>query len=360
MSRDILLDQAIASAWKYLVQQADLGFPEARHDMRFPRAAGFTGPDAQSSDLFARAILGSLLDDTADLDRHDTRRAALGRLARREADYVASRKLTTRHGGWSYFPDLPELPPDVDSLSAVLSLFTRVAPDHIALCDEAVAAALEGAGADGSIETWIVSPRDTPADRARMEWGIASSWGTGTDPEVLASFAMALHRLNAVRYASWNHRFASRLAALQQHGTWNATWYPGPAYVTGLAVRLFDTLPDASQEMIQAARDARDHLVGLQRPDGGWGDPIPLPLETAVSLWALQVDAQTSASVDAGCESLLSNQNPDGSWFASPWIQMPIGRASGTVLRTATWESVTMTTAFCLRSLMAARAQLPA
>ena len=30
-------------------------------------------------------------------------------------------KLTDRDGGWSYFPDLPELPPDLDSLSAAMT-----------------------------------------------------------------------------------------------------------------------------------------------------------------------------------------------------------------------------------------------
>ena len=52
----------------------------------------------------------------------------LQEIAHREARYVAQATLKGRAGGWSYFPDLPELPPDLDSLSAALHLFARVAP----------------------------------------------------------------------------------------------------------------------------------------------------------------------------------------------------------------------------------------
>jgi hypothetical protein len=48
----------------------------------------------------------------------------------------------------------------------------------------------------------------------------------------------------------------------------------------------------------------------------------------------------------------------DGSWVETPWIQMPICLATGAIRRVATHESLTITTAFCLRALVAARAAL--
>jgi squalene cyclase len=108
----------------------------------------------------------------------------------------------------------------------------------------------------------------------------------------------------------------------------------------------------------EAVNKARAFLSRTQRDDGGWGAPGPVPLDTAISTWSLQSGADVPhARVEAGCDWLLQIQNPDGSWFSSPWIQMPIGRATGTVWRLATYESITMTTAFCLRSLVAIRAR---
>ena len=67
--------------------------------------------------------------------------------------------------------------------------------------------------------------------------------------------------------------------------------------------------------------DAPRHRDGAVGP--GRADSSELPADIA----------------DAAVVALAGNQNPDGSWFSSPWIQMPIGRATGKVLRTATWES---------------------
>ncbi len=357
MIDDPLLERAIERASDYLLWQAAAGFAEARHDMTFPREAGFTGEERQSGDIFVRAVLGSLALDVAELDRAGSARAtAFHHVARREADYVASAKLRDRRGGWSYFPDLPEQPPDLDTLSAALSLFTRVAPDHVALCLEPLDLALRGVADDGSVETWIVAPEDAEADRARMTWGIQQCWGTGTDPDVLANFCQALLLADPHGHAGIIARGAAKLVALQQpDGSWLSTWYWGPVYGTVLGVRLLWAL--AAHE--DSLRSALDFLRRAQRGNGAWGGSLgPLPLETALGMWALCTAGGegTACRVASGCDWLLGVQNPDGSWFSSPWIQMPVGRPTGAIVRVVTHESVAVTTAFCLRSLLAARA----
>jgi hypothetical protein len=53
-----------------------------------------------------------------------------------------------------------------------------------------------------------------------------------------------------------------------------------------------------------------------------------------------------------GAAALRERQFEDGSWAASPWIQMEIGRATGKILHVATYQSTVLTTAFCLRALL--------
>jgi hypothetical protein len=59
-----------------------------------------------------------------------------------------------------------------------------------------------------------------------------------------------------------------------------------------------------------------------------------------------------AAELSRGCRALHERQLGDGSWYASPWIRMEIGRATGKILHVATYQSTILTTAFCLRALL--------
>jgi len=352
---DRTLDSAIDRGIDFLLAQAEADFAEARHEMTFPHAAGFSGAcERQSTDVFARAVLSGVICDILDVEGGDGRSRELRRVARREAAYVAGRKLAHCEGGWSYFPDLPELPPDADSLAAALSLFARIAPAHVELCRRSVDMVLEGARPDGSFETWIMPPDDGSSLRTHMERGVRYYWGSGTDIDVVAHFYHALLLADPIRYAAAIQRGAATIASAQgPDGAWQSTWYVGPAYGTSLCLQL---LRDADLGA-EAAAKAHAALRETQRDDGTWGLERPLPLETAVSMWALRWsrDAGVRAAVARAADALVQMQESDGSWELSPWICMPIGRATGQVRRLATYQSVTITSAFCLRSLVAAR-----
>jgi squalene-hopene/tetraprenyl-beta-curcumene cyclase len=338
----------------FLLLQAEQQFAEVRHVMKFSRAAGFTGTsEEQSGDIFARATLAHLLLDIAGLTETAELASALRGIAQREAQYIADAKIVNRAGGWSYFPDLPELPPDADSLAAALSLFVRIAPEYTPLCRQPVELVLAGANADGSFETWIVAPEDAPFDRARMQWAMQNCWGGGADPDVLAHLYYALWLWEPARYGEAIRSGASKLIEMQQpNGSWRATWYVGPAYGTGLAVRLLQKIGMGDQARERAYR----FLVNDQREDGAWGDENAAPLQTALSMSAVR-DAQPGSipiQIVRGASALRARQQADGSWVPSPWIQMEIGRATGKILRVATYQSATLTTAFCLRALLLA------
>lgn len=316
--------EACARARDFLAAQAAQGFPEACHRMTFPRAAGFTGAqEDQAGDIFSRAILGALLLDAAEASGGDPGLAAL---AREQADHVAAQRLADCAGGWSYFPGLPELPPDLDSLAAAITLFARVAPQHLALCEQPIRVALEQRAPDGTIPTFLLSPLDDPVRGCAMQRGVQHYWGNTPDADALACFYRALLWLDRERYAplaplEW-------LAARQEpDGSWLVPWYAGTTYGTRLCASLFQEIdpqhPAAMAAMASLARVA----------------PDAAPMDIAVS--------------EAPKDALVELQQADGSWPPSPWIQMPMGRATGRVTRTLRWQSRTVTTAFCLRALIA-------
>jgi len=349
------IERAIDRASEFLLLQAQKEFSEARHDMTFPHAAGFSGAsEQQSSDVFARATLGSLVHDIATADPLNGSSGELFGVARREADYIAARKLQRCHGGWSYFPDLPELPPDADSLAAALSLFARAAPEYVELCRAPIEMVLAGAKTDGSFETWVIAPDDPAPIRERMEWGVRWCWGIGADVDVIANFYRALDAADSAGYAAAIQRGARMLQGAQpENGLWEATWYAGPAYATGLCLDVLRAAGLGSEAQRRAAKALRS----TQRSDGSWGAAQPLPLETAFSMWVLgsTSEAAGDAAFEHGARALADLQSADGSWPESPWIRMPIGRATGNVTRVATYQSVAITTAFCLRTLVAAQ-----
>lgn len=319
-------EPAVSRARAWLLEAGAGGFAEATHEMTFPHALGFSGEaERQRGDLFSRAVLGQWLLDMAEALGGD---AELEQLAVAQADHLAANRLTGCTGGWSYFPGLPELPPDLDSLAAVIELFVRVAPSRLALCEPGIALALSQRTADGAIPTFLIAPADPPERRKAMERGVALYWGQSCDADAMARFHHALLLLDRARYAplaplEW-------LAGQQQaDGSWRVPWYAGAYTGTRLVLRLFGALEPAHP----AAVRARAFLA--QTP--------------------LDDSAQALAQSMAPVEGLLPLQQADGAWPPSAWIRMPMGRPGGHIQRVLTWKSRTLTTALCLRALLGRR-----
>ncbi len=344
---------AIARARTYVLAEAAAGFPDARHAMTFPRWAGFdSGPEEQASDVFARAVLGGLCANLVELERAAGADPGPWRaLAEREAGHVAGARLADRRGGWSYFPGLEELPPDLDSLAAAITLFSTSARQHLASCEEPVGLALEGMRPDGGIATWILSPRDPPAARRAMRRGIRRFWGEDVAVDVCARFGRALLAWDAFRFAAEARRCGEFVAGRQAPtGAWHATWYWGPVAGTALGLAFLRALGGHDR----ACRRAVDFLRRSQRGEGGWGVFESVPLDTAVALCALSGAgaAPDREALGRAVHFLLDRQALDGHWGASPWIKMETGRAGGRVSFTLTYQSATLTTAVCLCALL--------
>ena len=365
----VALDSAIDRALGWLLAEAGRGFPSARHCMDFPSWAGFSGGAAQCGDGFARAVAAGAMADAAQAlsQRSAATASALTTLARREADALAGARLTDRGGGWSYFPDLPELPPDLDSLSAVTGLFARVAPEHLPLTARPIDMALASRGPAGGCRTWLIDPDDPPAARERMQHAVARHWGDTVDVDVNARFADALaavHRAGAADSTTGStaaptagkHGPATDAAAgvaafvraaQQADGLWPVTWYWSPLVSTDLALA-DPELPDAAREAALQAVLARQHA------DGGWGEVDSATLETALAVTLLA--ERHPAAAGRGARWLSDNQTRRGAWRASPWIRMDVGRAGGRgagpgSVYSARFGSELIETAFALRAL---------
>ncbi|WP_424975313.1 prenyltransferase/squalene oxidase repeat-containing protein [Dinoroseobacter sp. S124A] len=348
MSLRAALGPAIDRAGAFLEAEGAAGFPEAHHRMRFPRWAGVGGGSVEHvAEVFAPAVIADLLVDAADLCEGEA--AVRWRaVARRQADRVAQARLSDRPGGWSYFPDLPDLPPDLDSLGAAIRLFARAAPEHLPLVGDPIRIALAGTEANGLPRTWIIAPDAPLKARKRMRRGVRWHWGDTVDPEVCARFFLGLHAMDAARFAPEIARGAAAIAAAQAPGgLWPATWYAGPVYGTALCAELM-----VATGHTRAAEAGCAALAKAVHPAGGWGMWEAVPLDTAMAL-ALLADGLPPEAVTRAVELLLSYQNPDGSWPGTQWIQMEVGRALGRVRRRITWQSDTVTTAFALRALLA-------
>jgi len=349
-------DEARAAGRAWLMRQARAGFPGTAHVMAFPRWAGFLrGPQRQSSDLFTRSVLAGMLLDIADEAGDDPAwQAELRHIAGREAVRIAAARLRDRAGGWSYFPELPELPPDLDSLAAAVGLFARVAPQHLPLCEEPIRLALAQRRADGGIGTWLIAPDDPPALRARMRRGIERHWGDTVDVEVCGRFYGALRLADAAHHASVLEGGTGFLLAAQQpDGAWPCTWYWSPASAMELCLPAFDA---ASAAAADARRRACRHLEARQHPDGGWGRWESVPLDTALALTLLcdPLSPKNEDAVARGIDALCDQQTLQGHWKATPWIRMDIGRAQGATTRTATYGCETLSTVACMRALLRA------
>lgn len=344
---------AVMRAKQYLLAQARQDFAETRHEMYFPLQAGFGGEkERHSSDVFARAVLACILLDIIDLDAEDEAyTATLRAIVRREADYVAQAKLRDRAGGWSYFPDLPDLPPDLDSLAAALRLFVRAAPQYISLCQEPLQLALNNLQSDGCLETWIIAPQDHPELQHMMQKGIKRFWGGGVHLDVCAHFFWALSEYDVDTYSDVLDRGARYICDHQKpDGSWQATWYWGAAYSTVLCLSLLHQLNYAERVYIRAV----EFFLESQRHNGGWGLWESVPLDTGLAIWALikQGDDAQADVIERAVACLLDYQCGDGHWNPSPWIKMDVGRAQDRISHTLAYQSATLSTAVCLRSFL--------
>ncbi len=323
------------------------GFGEARHLMNFSWDQGFSGAsEVQAGDVYQRSLLAEALSEAACLAGSDLEPAVA-----HEIGYLLGRAQSQQPGGWSYFPELPELPADADDLAQMIRLLcTSGRRDLVASrCEPPLAALLQtGVHPDGSIETWILPAQLQLRSQQRQAQFVELAWGTGPDPEVMANLLHALHVYDAARFAETVDRgldFIERAQA--DDGSWSSTWYHGPFYGVFVATRALAAARPSSAALARAI----EFLCKSQLPDGGWGlDGSSDALSTSLALLALAPDDVERAT--SALRWLEAARGEDG-WRGCPFVQMNVNRASGGPISTVFYSSRTITTAFVLRAALA-------
>jgi squalene-hopene/tetraprenyl-beta-curcumene cyclase len=281
-------DQWQGVAWtavSFLTRQWRLGFGEARDLMHYPEALGLGSADiCYFGDVFQRALIADALCDV-----NGAAREQLRPVLDSEAAYLLSQRLPTDTGGWRYFQNLAELPPDADDLAQVMQVLLRLGrrEDVASHCEAPLAVLLrDNAYADGSFETWIV-PR---AGRTELEERHAELlprvWGSGPDCDVMPNLLYALHLYGPKRFSEIINKVAAYLERRQNRdGTWISRWYHGPFYAIHAVVRLLAAVKPDSPAIGRALQFLRES----QRDDGSVGGTHETEnvLSTALSLLAL-------------------------------------------------------------------------
>lgn len=343
-------------AWDALhntVRQWQLGWSNARHMMIFPREQGFTGDsDFQYGDIFQRALIADILCSTNEILSN-----LLQPIIDHEANYLINSHLDNGVGGWSYFPDLPELPPDADDLAQIMQVLLRSnrRAEVEKYCETPLKVLLEDCSyADGSFETWIVPTTNLIPEQKRQVEFIDTAWGRGADNDVIANLLFALILYDKMRFAEVIDRGITYLESQQQNdGSWLSTWYHGAYYGTYVCLRLLA----ATKSDSPAIPKALNFLKSSQLADGGWGlEAVSDPLSTALSLLGLGL-ADQSCSYISNCEMaekalkyLQISQLEDKAWAKCGFIRMELGRATGQVKSVLSYGSRTITTAFVLKA----------
>lgn len=305
-------------------------------------------------DLFQRALIAEALTNCADLVDNQ-----LAPLVERELDYLLKRRRDD-HRGWSYFPSVPEFPPDADTLSSIaLALLSAERRSDVEkYCTPAFELALQNCiGPSGVVRTWLVPNSERDINGRLPEPWAACLWDSPGDADVLASLLYALYLDHPDRFA--NH-IAHGIDCLEQtqgdDGGWASPFYCGRFYVIYVCLRLFAAArPDSA-----AVSRALELLRATQQPDGGWGrrSTGSDPLNTALALLALAAaqhrlnDDDFTRSAHAA-DYLAAAAGRNHLWPACPfyWILDEIGKPP----TMTPYSSATVTCAFVVKAGMAWR-----
>ncbi len=208
----------------FIIKQWQLGFGEARHIMVFAQEQGFSSSqEYQYGDVFQRALIADALCDV-----DEQLGGLLQPLLKEEVNYLLNCQRTTGIGGWSYFPDLPELSPDADDLAQIMQVLLRL--DHTAeivkFCETPLKFLLEDcAYPDGSFETWIIPKNQRTSEQENQAKWAKEAWGTGPDTDVIANLIYALWLYDSQRFSDQIKQGITYLESQQQaDGSWLSSW----------------------------------------------------------------------------------------------------------------------------------------
>lgn len=349
------------STLRWLLQQWRLHFHEARHVMRFGAGLGFTGAELQVGDVFARAIVTGTL-----IDADDVLGGQLQPCIDREISYLMAAR-RSEPGLWSYFPGLPELPPDADDAAEVIRLLVRTgrAAELAGQIRDCLSLAFgDCAHGDGSFETWLIPGGAAGPVAVRQREYARRFWGEGPDVEVMANLLQAARLFDRCAHAQpVASGIGYVLAAQDADGSWPTSWYHGRGYAAYACSRLLADHPEAGREQLRSCGQQAEAAVNGSTAAQGGGRAAasagePGPVSTALALLALAEVRRGGLpvrddAVRAGLGRLSRWQDADGGLPTAQFVRMELGRTGELPAHTLSYGSRTVTTALACRAALA-------
>ncbi len=311
---------AVVRGIRFLEDEAAHGYADLTHRMVFPQSEGFQGGGVSEGAVFQRALLSRVLS-IAGTGYGIDKQLVIDQLA-----FLESAR-DENSGGWKYFPELLELPPDADDVGQVLLAFLEAGvPDTSARFTRVLKLINSLTDVHGAeLPSWLVNPDLNDPEATAYRAATSKWWGDGVDVEVVANLAYALHRLGDPKMKDWVTQATMWVTTRQGgHGNWEGVWYWGQTYATWMAVRLLLEVETNHPCLATAADWWLAH----------WKNSLRTPSEAAFGL-QMSVHLSRAGLLRGGpevnlmvAEHLLSIQADDGGWDACPWIRMDINRAS--------------------------------
>ena len=242
-------------------------------------------------------------------------------------------------GGWAW-TDLPGGVPDADDTAGALLALAHLAPND----ERARAAAAQGVtwlvdlqNADGGIPTFCRGWGTLPFDRSATDltahairaWTV---WAPRLDSAIRVRVERAIDR--AFLYLAREQRGDGSFVPLW-FGNQAEAQEENPVFGTSRVLKGLCAAPsDTAARVASISARARQYLVSVQNPDGGWGASAGVPSsieETAVAVAALRAatagSADVSPAIDRGVKRLVEltgglttfDAAPIGLYFARLW-----------------------------------------
>lgn len=340
---------------QHLLDEQKKGFINTKHSMVFSKEIFLVEEELQVTDIFQRA----LILDTFIYGNQKTN-LNLDTIIISELDYLYNSRRKDEIGAWSYFPDLMELPADVDDLAQILQAYCHYYPKSFFedLFEIPIQTTLkQQANEDFGWESWILPKENlTKEQQLQYKW-IHKGWGTGSDVDVVANFLYALNLYDKERFENDIQKGLQFLYNKQDQGAWGSTWYHGLNYGTFVSIKAI-AQNNGNKEVIS---NALNFLFKSRRPDGGWGleDQESDSLQTALALLGVSIASNylekeiDSKWLDKSLQFLAKRYTENEGWESCPFIKMPMGRPIGFIHTILTYESAPITTSFVTRACAA-------
>ena len=343
----------IEKGLKYLIEEWEIDFPEAKHIMVLSDLEGFQNKESiHTTDIFQRGILTNNLIDIA----HNYK-INLSKIIDHEIDYLIENRNKDEVGGWSYFPTVKEIAADADDLGQMLQVFIK--GNRKNSIDEyfkfPISVLLEDCyhNSTGGIETWII-PKNNQSETQKIQQEFnTTKWGNGPDIEVMANFLYGLTIENYPLYKDIIEQGVKYIFKNIEDGYfWYSRWYYGWLYGTMLCVRLSLELfknNSTTRELFEnTSSKIKQNILNNQNEDGGWSlefNGTSDPLNTSFALYTLMLFENRDnkcSSLEKGINFLTNSQNQDGSWNAIQFIKPRLNEP---------YKSKVITTSYALNSL---------